>query len=439
MVSAPVRSMPLDGMPWTACGVDVGHHGRSGWASEPRRAQVSPEGRPSPRKLVPTTVPAAHHHATARVAMIGAGQLARMTHQAAVDLDVELHVLAKRADEPAVLAGAPYRIGSHLDLADVLAGAGDGDVVTFDHELVPPPLLAHLEAAGHVLRPSAAALLFAQDKIAARERLSAAGYPVPAFATVASPAGVAEFAAEHGWPVVLKARAGGYDGRGVIFIAGPADLPADLEWATPSSPAWLVEAHVDLAVELAVLVARRPSGAAVSYPVVETTQLDGICIEVVTPARIAPEVAERAGVLARSIVEHIGSVGICAVELFVSAAGEILVNEVALRPHNSGHITIEANATSQFHQHLRAVLDWPLGATGLITPAAAMVNLIGVSSQSDPGRRLPLALANEGAQVHLYAKESRPGRKIGHVTAMAATADAALDVARAARASLLGS
>jgi 5-(carboxyamino)imidazole ribonucleotide synthase len=371
--------------------------------------------------------------------MIGAGQLARMTQQAAVDLDVELHVLAQRADEPAVLAGAPYRIGSHLDWADVLAGSGDGDVVTFDHELVPPPLLTRLEAAGHVLRPSAAALLFAQDKVVARERLSAAGYPVPAFATVDSPAAVVAFAAEHGWPVVLKARAGGYDGRGVLFLAGPADLPADLEWGTPSSPAWLVEAHVDLAVELAVLVARRPSGSAVSYPVVETTQLDGICIEVVSPARVAPEVAERAGALARSIVEHIGAVGICAVELFVASGGEILVNEVALRPHNSGHITIEANVTSQFHQHLRAVLDWPLGSTGLVSPAAAMVNLIGVGSQPDPGRRLPLALATEGAHVHLYAKQSRPGRKIGHVTALAATAEDALDVARATCAALLGS
>jgi 5-(carboxyamino)imidazole ribonucleotide synthase len=371
--------------------------------------------------------------------MIGAGQLARMTHQAAVDLDVELHVLAQRADEPAVLAGAPYRIGSHLVLADVMAAGDDGDVVTFDHELVPPALLAHLEAAGHVLRPSAGALLFAQDKVVARQRLSSAGYPVPAFATVAGPAEVAAFAADHGLPVVLKARAGGYDGRGVIFVADPAELPPDLDWGNPRSPAWLVEAHVDLVAELAVLVARRPSGAAVSYPVVETTQVDGICIEVVTPARVAPDLAQRAGRLARSIVEYVGAVGICAVELFVGGDGELLVNEVAFRPHNSGHVTIEANVTSQFHQHLRAVLDWPLGATGLITPAAAMVNLIGVGGQPDPGRRLPLALAQEGAHVHLYAKQSRPGRKIGHVTALAATAGQALGVARAARAALLGS
>jgi 5-(carboxyamino)imidazole ribonucleotide synthase len=370
--------------------------------------------------------------------MIGAGQLARMTHQAAVDLDVELHVLAQSDQDPAVLAGAAYRIGSHADLDDLMAGAGDGDVVTFDHELVPPDLLVRLEAGGHVLRPGPAALLFAQDKLIARRGLAAAGYPVPAFAAAHGPDDVAVFAVEHGWPVMLKARSGGYDGRGVLIVAGLEKLPADLDWGSAEEPAWLVEEHLDLTAELAVVVARRPSGDSVSYPVVETTQVDGICVELVTPARVPPALADQAGTLALAIAEHIGAVGICAVELFVVPGERLVVNEVALRPHNSGHATIEANTTSQFHQHLRAVLDWPLGPTGLVAPAAAMVNLIGVGSQPEPVRNLPRALGTEGAHVHLYAKTSRPGRKIGHVTALAATTDAALDVARRSAAALLG-
>jgi 5-(carboxyamino)imidazole ribonucleotide synthase len=381
------------------------------------------------------------HVPNARVVMIGAGQLARMTQQAAVDLDVELHVLAQRADEPAVLAGALHRLGSHTDIDALLEIAGAGEVVTFDHELVPPPLLALLEDAGHTLRPGPAALLHAQDKVIARQVLSAAGFPVPAFAVLGGLSDLAAFGASHSWPVVLKARSGGYDGRGVMVVDRLEDVPADLDWGPPERPGWLAEELVDLELEVAVLVARRPSGQAVSYPVVETTQVDGICVETVFPARISPERAEEARQLAVAIIDHVGAVGICAVELFIAKGGRILLNEIALRPHNSGHVTIEAAATSQFHQHLQAVLDWPLGATGPVAPAAAMVNLIGVAGEPEPGRRLPAALAHahaQGAHVHLYAKESRPGRKIGHVTALADTYEAALAAAWDVRHALLG-
>ena len=348
--------------------------------------------------------------------MVGGGQLARMTHQAAVDLDVELLVLATTPDEPAVLAGAPYRLGSHTDPDALAALAEEAPVVTFDHELVPNPLLRSLEAAGHVLRPGAAALAYAQDKLHARSAMAAAGLPVPAFAEVASGAEVAEFAEEHGWPVVCKARSGGYDGRGVVVAGGPADLP-DL------SAGWLVEEHVELRGELAVLVARRPSGGSVTYPVVATTQVDGICTQLVGPVEHPDATA-----LAARVVERIGAVGICAVELFVGDGGRLLVNEVALRPHNSGHATIEGNRTSQFHNHLRAVLDWPLGPTDAVA-ASAMVNLIAPDALTDPADRLPEALAVPGAQVHLYAKPPRPGRKVGHVTALGATVDEALATA----------
>jgi 5-(carboxyamino)imidazole ribonucleotide synthase len=369
--------------------------------------------------------------------MIGAGQLARMTQQAAVDLDVELRVLAATDGDPAVRAGAAYRLGSHLDPAALDAAATGADVVTFDHELVPPAGLAGLEAAGHVLRPGRAALGFAQDKLAARRAFAAAGHPVPAFAPVADRAALAAFAESAGWPVVLKARSGGYDGRGVLVAPDLDAVPADLDWGPPDDPGWLVEEYLDLVTELAVLVARRPGGQKVVYPVVETTQVDGICVRLHTPAAVDAGTAADAVRLATAVVELVGAVGICAVELFVVAGGRLLVNEVALRPHNSGHATIEANATSQFEQHLRAVLDWPLGDVTATAPAAAMVNVIGRAGSAPLTANLPAALAVPGAHVHLYGKTSRPGRKIGHVTALAATPGDALAVAGRAADALL--
>ncbi|MHB8505744.1 MAG: 5-(carboxyamino)imidazole ribonucleotide synthase [Acidimicrobiales bacterium] len=365
--------------------------------------------------------------------MVGAGQLARMTHQAAVDLDVELVVLAESERDPAVLAGAPHRLAAPAD-ADALVAAATGvEVVTFDHELVPPPALQALEAAGHALRPGPAALAFAQDKLHARLSLAALGFPVPAFAPVGGPDEVEAFAGAHGWPVVMKARSGGYDGRGVLVVDGPDAMPA-LRW----SSGWVAEEHLDLEAELAVVVARRPSGEAVTYPVVQTTQVDGICRHLVVPVLLganaggARHVGATAEELATAVASAIDAVGICAVELFVPTDGRLLVNEVALRPHNSGHATIEACVTSQFENHLRAVLHWPLGATDLVAPAAAMVNVITPAAEVDPAANLPDALGVGGAHVHLYAKASRPGRKVGHVTALGDSPEAALATAQAA-------
>jgi len=366
--------------------------------------------------------------------MVGAGQLARMTHQAAVDLDVELVVVAESPTDPAVLAGASHLPGGPADREALFAAAGEAPVVTFDHELVPAALLAELDAAGVVMRPGPTALAFAQDKLHARRELAAGGYPVPVFAPVAGPGDISAFATAHGWPVVLKARSGGYDGRGVAVLAGPADIP-DLpvaDWGTGEQPAWLVEEHLEFAAELAAVVARRPSGQSVAYPLVRTTQVDGICRHLVAPAGVPAELDEAATGLALELAGRIGAVGITAVELFVTTDGRLLVNELALRPHNSAHATIEACVTSQFHNHLRAVLDWPLGCTDLVAPAAAMVNLITPDADADPAGRLPAALGVPGASVHLYAKTSRPGRKVGHVTALAESPDAALGIAQAA-------
>ena len=344
------------------------------------------------------------------VGMVGGGQLARMTHQAAIALGLSLRVLAERPDDGAALVAHDVELGAPDDLAALSRFAKACDVVTFDHEHVPPPVLQALEADGVVTYPSSAALLFAQDKLAQRQRLSALGLPVPAYAEVREPADVAAFAAEHGWPVVLKAVRGGYDGRGVWMVDGPLD--------TLPGPDVYVEQRVPLVHELAVQVARRPSGEMRAFPVVETVQANGICVEVIAPApRLSPGLAADAERLALRIAEELGVVGMLAVELF-EAPGGLLVNELAMRPHNSGHWSIEGARTSQFEQHLRAVLDWPLGDTTPLAPVVVMANVLGGES-TDLARTLPAALAAEpSVSVHLYGKSARPGRKLGHVTAM---------------------
>ena len=368
-----------------------------------------------------------------RVGMVGAGQLARMTQRAAIDLGVHLTVLATRDDEPAVVAGAAHRIGGADDPAALRRLAEHVDVVTLDHELVDAATLAAIAANGVPVRPSARALRVAQDKLVARETFAALGLPGPDHVVASDETGVEELAARHGWPLVAKARTGGYDGRGVEVVADRAALDAVLA----RGGEWIVEQRVPIAREVAALVARRPGGETVVYPLVETVQRDGICHELIMPARVDPDVAERAVDIAQRVAEGIDAVGILAVEQFVTPDGEVLVNEIAVRPHNSGHATIEGCATSQFTNHLRAVLDWPLGGTELQAGVAVTVNVLGVDG-SDVAARVPEALAVEGARVHLYGKESRPGRKIGHVTVLGEDAEVALAAARQAAAVLLG-
>ena len=370
---------------------------------------------------------------SARVGMVGAGQLARMTHRAAIDLGVHLTVLAVRDDEPAVTAGAAHRIGDPGDHAALAALAADVDVLTLDHELVDVSALRTLEARGVAVRPSPRALRVAQDKLIARETFASLGLPGPAHVIASDTDAVDDLAAQHGWPLVAKARTGGYDGRGVAVVADHDALDALLA----RGGEWIVEQRVPIAREIAVLVARRPGGDTVVYPVVETVQRDGICHELIMPARVTGAVAARAVDIARRIADGIDAVGMLAVEQFVTPAGEVLVNEIAVRPHNSGHATIEGSATSQFTNHLRAVLDWPLGATDSQAPVAVTVNVLGVDD-GDVAARLPDALAVAGARVHLYGKTSRPGRKIGHVTVLGGDVETALAAARHAAALLVG-
>ena len=358
-----------------------------------------------------------------RVGMVGGGQLARMTAAAAARLDVPFTVLDPDPHCPAS-AGAHVVVGDPLDASTLLDFANGVDVVTFDHERVPIELVRELEARGVVVAPGAATAQMAFDKAVARVGLAELGFAVPEFAIVSDAAGIDAFASRHGWPVVAKSARGGYDGRGVMFVR-----PGESAEAVSTLGAELVvEQMVPFDGEIAVLVARRATGEIVPYPPVSTVQRDGMCAEVTCPAAVAPHVARAAEELAIRLADAVGLVGVMAVEMFV-VGEQLLVNELATRPHNTGHHTIEACVTSQFEQHLRAVLDLPLGSTALRAPAAAMYNVIGSPEADDPTDRLAEALEIDGAHVHLYGKQSRPGRKLGHVTALAATVDEARSIA----------
>ncbi|MCW2701013.1 MAG: phosphoribosylaminoimidazole carboxylase, ATPase subunit [Blastococcus sp.] len=355
------------------------------------------------------------------VAMVGGGQLARMTHQAAIALGQSLRVLATSPDESAALVGADVRLGDHRELADLQRLAEGATVVTFDHEHVPTEHLQALVDAGHRVAPGPDALVHAQDKLVMRRALAAAGEPQPAWAAADSVDDVAAFAGEHGWPVVLKTPRGGYDGRGV-FVAGDVDEAADL--LARLGPL-LVEERVAMVRELAVQVARSPFGQVAVWPVVETVQRNGVCQEVLVPAPGLDEgTATGAQELAIRIADRLGVVGMLAVELFETADG-VVVNELAMRPHNSGHWTIEGSRTSQFEQHLRAVLDYPLGATEATAPVVVMANVLGGAASAEgwtgPGldERVHHFMAHwPDVKLHWYGKGQRPGRKLGHVTAL---------------------
>jgi 5-(carboxyamino)imidazole ribonucleotide synthase len=346
--------------------------------------------------------------------MVGAGQLARMTSQAATALGVTFRVLAGSAGESAAQVVAGVQIGDYRSLEDLLAFSAGCDALTFDHEHVPGDHLAALARAAVPVHPSGAALHYAQDKLAMRNRLTELGVPCPRFCAVSSLRDVTRFTERCPWPVVLKATRGGYDGKGVWVCESAAEAAEVLGHGI----GLIAEEYVEFDAELAALVARSPFGQGAAYPVVRTVQRDGICREVLAPAPgLDPELASDAQALALRVAAELGVTGLLAVELFL-ARGKLMVNELAMRPHNCGHWTIEGSRTSQFEQHLRAVLDLPLGATQMAAPRAVMVNVLG-GTEGDMLERLHHVLAGDPAlKVHFYGKEVRPGRKIGHVTAL---------------------
>jgi 5-(carboxyamino)imidazole ribonucleotide synthase len=338
-----------------------------------------------------------------------------------VALGQSLRVLAAHADESAALVAGDVQLGDHDDLESLRRVAEGATVVTFDHEHVPTEHLHALEAEGHRVAPGPDALVHAQDKLVLRRALAEAGEPQPAWAEVATTGDVERFAAEHGWPVVLKTPRGGYDGKGVFLTHNPEEARTLLE----RHGVLLAEQRVDLRRELSAQVARSPYGQVAVYPVVETVQISGVCAEVLAPAPgLSDELSAAAQQLAVRIADRLGVVGMLAVELFETADG-VLVNELAMRPHNSGHWTIEGSRTSQFEQHLRAVLDYPLGATTMTAPVAVMANVLGGDAADDgwagPGldERVHHFMAHwPDVKLHWYGKSPRRGRKLGHVTAL---------------------
>ncbi len=348
--------------------------------------------------------------------MVGGGQLARMSQPPAVALGVRLSVLAASPEAAAAQVINSPVVADEKAMADLRAFAESCDVLTFDHEHVPSQHLQELEALGVPVRPGSAALVHAQDKLVMRERLTALGVPCPRYRVVTGPDEVRASLRDLGDSVVLKTSRGGYDGKGVWLIDGGTSAEVIAEPFRAGVPV-LVEERVNFTRELAAVVARSPSGQAVAYPVVESVQRDGICVEVVAPAPgLDPDLAAEAQRTALSVAAELDVVGVLAVELFQTADDRLLVNELAMRPHNSAHWTIDGAVTSQFENHLRAVLDLPLGSPMARAPYTVMVNVLGGDLPDVyPAYRHVLA-RDPGLKVHWYGKAVTPGRKVGHVT-----------------------
>lgn len=339
-----------------------------------------------------------------------------MMQQAAIGLGVRIRLLAEGPDVSAAQVVVDQRVGDHTDLADLRAVAADAPVVTFDHEHVPPEHLRTLEAEGHVPRPGPHALLYAQDKGEMRVRLSVLGIPCPLFDLLSTDPEVAlEELEEFGFPAVLKTTRGGYDGKGVWVVRDAEEANEVLG----SDRELLAEELVDFRRELCAQVARRPGGEVVAYPVVESWQQDGVCKEVVAPAPdLDASLAAEAQRIAMTVAEQLDVTGMLAVELFETTDGRVLVNELAMRPHNTGHWSIDGAATSQFENHLRAVLDLPLGPSTPSAPWSVMVNVLGGAVDDLEAQVATVLAAEPGVHVHLYGKGVKPGRKVGHVTAV---------------------
>lgn len=374
---------------------------------------------------------------TLRVGVIGGGQLARMMTVPAVNLGLELKVLAEAAGSSAELATT--MVGDYNQFGVVREFARTVDVITFDHEHVPISVLEALEAEGVNVQPPSKALAFAQNKLHMRQKLGALGLPIPVWAEIHDAASLEDFIAANGGVAILKTPIGGYDGKGVRVVRSSVDAKDWLENLVEFGGSLLAEEKVDFVRELAQLSARTPSGEFKAWPLVETIQEGGVCAVVLAPApEASASTLQTTADIAKQIAQALGVTGVLAVEMFEARDGRILINELAMRPHNSGHFSIEGSVTSQFEQHLRAVLDMPLGSTTARAAHSVMVNLLGVDDKNNFVQALDKALAaHPDAKVHTYGKAARAGRKMGHVTVVADSSEHALAEARGAAAVLL--
>ena len=373
----------------------------------------------------------------ASIGVIGGGQLARMMTPPAINLGLDVKVLAEAEGSSAALATT--QVGDYNRLDVVREFATTVDVITFDHEHVPLPVLEALEAEGVKVNPPSKALAFAQNKLNMRKRLGALGLPMPSWAEIQDADSLETFIAAHGGVAILKTPIGGYDGKGVRVVRSADDA---MDWLTNLAQyggSLLAEEKVDFVRELAQLSARRPSGEFKAWPLVETIQENGVCSVVISPAPDADTkmLAETAAI-AKQVAEGLGVTGVLAVEMFQARDGRLVINELAMRPHNSGHFSIEGSVTSQFEQHLRAVADLPLGSTEPTAQHAVMVNLLGVDDKNNFVQAYAKALAaHPTAKVHTYGKGPRAGRKMGHVTVVSDDLATALAEAKGAAAVLL--
>ena len=373
----------------------------------------------------------------ASVGVIGGGQLARMMTPPAINLGLDIKVLAEATGSSAAMATTQVGDYTHLDV--VREFAETVDVITFDHEHVPLPVLEALEAEGVRVNPPSKALAFAQNKLKMRKRLGDLGLPMPTWAEIQDAHTLQTFIDANGGVAILKTPIGGYDGKGVRVVRSADDAADWLANLDQYGGSLLAEERVDFVRELAQLSARRPSGEFKAWPLVETIQENGVCSVVISPAPKATKATLAATAeIARKVAEGLGVTGVLAVEMFEARDGRLLINELAMRPHNSGHFSIEGSVTSQFEQHIRAVSDLPLGSTEPTAKHAVMVNLLGVDDQNDFVRAYGDALAaHPTAKVHTYGKGPRAGRKMGHVTVVSDDLEFALAEAKGAAAVLL--
>ncbi len=373
---------------------------------------------------------------TPRIGVIGGGQLARMMITPAQQLGLEIKVLAETADSSAQAAAT--QIGDYTKLDVVREFARSVDVITFDHEHVPLSLLQTLEAEGVSVQPPSRALAFAQNKLHMRQKLSTLNLPLPAWREITESSALDEFIAEHGGVAVLKTPIGGYDGKGVRIVHSSQDAADWLQDLSRFGGSLLAEEKVQFVREVAALSARNPSGEFIAWPLVETRQENGVCSVVLAPAPNANQtLLDHASEIARAVSTGLEVTGVLAVEMFETDDGRLLINELAMRPHNSGHFSIEGSVTSQFEQHLRAVANLPLGDTSMRAGSAVMVNLLGVDDQNDFVSKFEQVLREHpSAKVHTYGKAPRAGRKMGHVTVLAESAEQALREASATAAAL---
>jgi 5-(carboxyamino)imidazole ribonucleotide synthase len=367
---------------------------------------------------------------TFRVGVIGGGQLARMMTPPALALGFELKVFSESEGSSAALATSV--VGDYTKVQQVRDFAKTVDVITFDHEHVPLSVLETLEAEGFSIQPSPKALKFAQNKLHMRKRLAELRLPMPNWAEIKTAEELDNFISDNGGVAILKTPIGGYDGKGVSVVRNAADAENWLRNIQDFGGSLLAEQKVNFTRELAQLVARRPSGELKAWPLVQTVQRDGVCAEVLSPAPNSSNL-EKAAQIAQTIASGLEVTGVLAVEMFETESGELFINELAMRPHNSGHFSIEGSITSQFEQHLRAVLNLPLGSTESTAPHSVMINLLGVNDTNDFVSTFSDAMvAHPTAKFHTYGKSARKGRKMGHVTVIGENADAVLAEARAA-------